>query len=210
MSERLELYTTPAALVAIMMMVAASVVGTIGNHPAAMAMVVILGVAMTLITIDTGSHSMLMFSAAFLAMVLALAVSRLGIGGALPWTVVGLVLLGFADATRLAFAVRRDADVEPAVTVSVIVGLAVVSVGSLATGGLVAILDNSATNASWLLVPLALILAVIGVVGLAVAMGRAPGQYDKRRWQPGERLLAPPREASDDPSFGSSMPPPPR
>ncbi len=210
MSERLELYTSPAALVVISMMVAASVVGTVGNHPAAMAMVVILGVALTLITIDTGSHSMLMFSAAFLVMVLALAVNRLGIDGALPWTIVGLIVLAFADATRVAFAGRRDADVESAVVGSVFVGFAMVAAGSLLTGGLVVFLNNSATNASWLLVPLALVLAVVGAVGLAVAMGRSPGEHDRRRWRPGERLLAPPREASDDPSFTTSLPPPPR
>ncbi len=210
MNERLELYTSPAALVTISVMVAASVVGTIGNHPAGMAIVVLLGVALTLITIDTGSHSMLMFSAAFLVMVLALAVNLLGIDGPLPWTVVGLIVLAFADAMRLAFAGRRNAEVEPAVIGSVLVGFAMVAAGSLLTGGLVVVLSDSATNASWLLVPLALVMAVVGAVGLAVGMGRSPGVHDKRRWRPGERLLAPPREASDDPSFTTSLPPPPR
>ncbi len=210
MNDRLELWTAPAALVVISLMVAASVIATTGTHPIAMAMVVLLGVGLALITIDTGSHSMVLFTAAYLLMVLNLAVRRLEIDAPLTWTVLGLLVLASTDAMRLAFARRRRADVEAGVTVSAVRGFVVVAVCSLATGGVVVAIGDSTANASWLLVPLALVLAVFGVVALSVVMGRNPGQHDSRRWQPGERLLAPPRDASDDPSFTSSMPPPPR
>jgi hypothetical protein len=100
--------------------------------------------------------------------------------------------------------------VDPLAHRVVISGLVVVAVASALTAVVVAAVSDANTNAKWLLVPLALTLAVVGVVGLAVAVSRSPGQFDKRRWKPGERLMPPPRDASDDPSFKTSMPPPPR
>ena len=44
---------TPAAMVAIGLMIVVSVSATAGSHPAAMSLVVLIGVALVLITIDT-------------------------------------------------------------------------------------------------------------------------------------------------------------
>jgi hypothetical protein len=210
MTGRLEAYATVPAVVAVVIMVAGSVLATAGTHPVAVALVTSIGVILVLITIDTGSHSMTIFSGAFLMMALALAIGRLSLGGPLPWTIAALIVLGFADGIRLSFAQRRSGVVDRSVVGGVMIGSVLVAVGSMATGVAVLAVTESTANLSWMLVPLALLLAVVGAVGLAVTVSRSPGPFDKRRWRPGERLLAPARDASDDPSFPSSLPPPPR
>ena len=210
MRERLEFYGNGPSLTAIAMMAAVSVMATLGTHPIAMLLVGVIGLSLVLITIDTGSHSMAVFSGGFLALALGLTFARWSLDGPVPWAVIGVVALAYGDAIRLSFAHRRSGVVDDAVTFGAALGLAIVTVGSLATATVVAALDSSTSNLNWLLVPIALVLAVVGLVGLAVAVSRSPGHYDKRRWRPGERLLAPPREASDDPSFKTSVPPPPR
>lgn len=206
---RREMFSSPPALVAFAIMVVVSIVSTLGTHPIGTLMVVAIGVVLTMITIDTGGHSMLMFSGAFLLLALGLAIDRLEVGGALPWALAGVVMLAFADAVRLCFAERRDGLIEGKVYGSVLVGFGIVVLASGVTAAVVAGLSSVDTNANWLLVPLALALAVIGLVGLAIAVSRSPGQFDKRRWKPGERLMAPPRSADDDPSLKTSTPPPP-
>lgn len=210
MSERWAIYTTPAASVAIALMVIVSVSATIGSHPAATAMVVLIGVALVMITIDTGGHSMLIFAGAFLLMAMALAIGRTSLDGPVPWVIAGVVVIAFSDAVRVSFAQRRAAVIEPTVVRGVLVGLAIVAVGSVGAGFAIDALGTIGSNANWLLVPLALLLTVAGAVVLVVAAGRSPGEFDKRRWRPGERLAAPARSASDDPSFKTSLPPPPR
>jgi len=209
-SERFTLFATGPAIVAIVMMIAASLAVTLGTSLVGMILVVLIGLALVLITLDTGSHSMAMFSGAFLLVSFALGIQRFAPGGVVPWTAAGVGVLAFADAIRLSFAQRRGGVVEADVTRGVGIGLGVVAAGSLATGAVVEALTQSTANVNWLIVPLALVLAVVGAVVLAVTVSKSPGQYDKRRWRPGERLLAPPREASDDPSFKSSVPPTPR
>lgn len=210
MNRRLEAFSTGPALVAISIVVVTSIVATFGTHPIAMFFVALIGALLVMITIDTGGHSMAMFSGAFLLMALALAIGRLSLDGAVPWAAAGVVLLGFGDAVRLSFAQRRLGVVDAEVHRGVVVGLIAVAVASGFTAFVVAGLSDANSNVNWLLVPLALALAVVGVVGLAVAVSRSPGQFDKRRWKPGERLMPPPRDASDDPSFKTSTPPPPR
>lgn len=210
MSERWETFTAPAAVVAIAIMVVVSVLATFGTHPIATVAVVLIGVALVMITIDTGGHSMVIFSGAFLLMASALAIARMSVGGVVPWAIAGVVVLAFSDAVRLSFAERRSAMIEPAVVRSVVTGLVIVAAGSVGAGFAIGELATVGSNANWLLVPLALLLAVGGAVGLAVTAGRSPGPFDKRRWRPGERLASPPRNASDDPSFKTSVPPPPR
>ncbi len=208
MSKR-EMFSSSAALVAFALMVVVSILGTLGTHPVGTLMVVAIGVVLTMITIDSGGHSMLMFSGGFLLLALGLAIGRLGLDGPVPWALAGVVVLAYADAVRLCFAQRRHGMVEAEVYRGVFVGLGIVVVGSGATAAAVGVLGSVGSNTNWLLVPLALVLATVGLVGLAIAVSRSPGQFDKRRWKPGERLMAPPRSASDDPSLKTSTPPPP-
>lgn len=204
-----EMFGSSPALVAIAMMVVVSILATLGVHPVGTLMVAAIGVTLTLITIDSGGHSMLVFSGAFLLFALALSFERLGLEGVVAWAGAGVIVLAYADAVRLCFALRRHGAIEGGVYQGVLVGLAIVTVGSMATAVAVEGLGRIDGNSSWLLVPLALVLAVIGVVGLAIAMSHSPGQFDKRRWKPGERLMAPPRSAADDPSLKTSVPPAP-
>ncbi len=210
MKRRLEAFSTAPALAAILIVVVTSIVATLGTHPIGMFFVALIGALLVMITIETGGHSMAMFSGVFLLMALGLAINRLSLDGAVPWAMAGVILLAFGDAVRLSFAERRSGVVDGEVYRGVLLGLAVVAAGSALTAFVVALLSDANTNVNWLLVPLALVLAVVGIVGLALAVSRSPGQFDKRRWKPGERLMPPPRDASDDPSFKTSTPPPPR
>ena len=206
---RREMFSSSAAMVAFAVMAVVSILATLGAHPVGTLMVLVIGVAMTMITIDSGGHSMLVFSGGFLLFALGLAIGRLGLDGPVPWAFAGVVVLAYADAVRLCFAMRRHGVVEVEVYRGVFVGLGIVVAGAGATAALVVGLGSVGSNANWLLVPLALVLATIGLVGLAIAVSRSPGQFDKRRWKPGERLMAPARSASDDPSLKTSTPPPP-
>jgi len=202
-----EMYSSWPAISAMAMMVVVSLLGTVGTHPVAMALTALIGVVLVIITIDTGGHSMLMFSAGFVLIALALTIQRMGLEGPLPWTAAALVSLLFADVVRMTFAERRSGVIESEVYQGVFGGFVVVAITSGVTIGLVAVLGSGSANGSWLLVPLALFLAVTGFVGLAIGVSKSPGLHDKRRWKPGERLMAPPRSAADDPSLKSSAPP---
>lgn len=206
---RREMFSSPSAMVALAIMAVASILATLGLHPIGTVLVVLIGVVLAMITIDTGGHAMLIMSGMFLLFTLGLATERLGVDGALPWALAGVVVLAYADAVRLCFAERRHGVIESEVYQGVLVGLLIVVVGSAVTAGVVAGLGSVGSNVNWLLVPLALALATIGLVGMAIAVSRSPGEFDKRRWKPGERLMAPPRSASDDPSLKTSTPPPP-
>lgn len=206
---RREMFGSLPAVSAMLIMALAAIFATLGTHPILMGFMVIIGVLLVMITIDTGGHSMLMLAAGYIMIALGLTIQRLELGGSMPWVASAVVSLLFADLLRLSFAERRHGVIEGDVYQGVFVGLAVVAVSSGVTIGLVAWLESSAANGNWLLVPLALALAVIGLVGLAIGVSKSPGQYDKRRWKPGERLMAPPRAASDDPSLKTSTPPAP-
>lgn len=206
---RREMFGSPEAMVALVITIIVCVASTMGVSLVAMAMVVFIGLALTWITIDTGGHSMLLFSGIFLLLAMGLSIERLELDGPVPWAVAGVVTLGYADAIRLCFAARRHGMIEPDVYLGVVQGFGLVAVSSLVVAVVLAGLADQATNANWLLVPLALVLAVIGLVGLAIAVSRSPGEHDKRRWNPGERLMPPPRAASDDPSLKTSSPHPP-
>lgn len=204
-----EMFGSPPALVALAIMVVVSILATLGTNPIGTLMVALIGVVLTLITIDSGGHSMLVFSGVFLLFAMSLAFEQLGLDGAVPWAVAGLVVLFYADAIRLCFALRRHGEIEPEVYRGVFVGFGIVVGCSVAAAVAVGGLGSIGGNANWLIVPLALVLAVVGLVGLAIAVSQSPGQFDKRRWKPGERLMAPPRSASDDPSLKTSTPPAP-
>jgi len=204
-----EMFSTVPAMSAIAIMTVVSVLGSIGTHPIGILMIALVGIVLTMITIDSGGHAMLMCSAVFLLFLVGLSIERLELSGAVPWAFAGVIALAYADAVRLTFAERRHGVIEPEVYQGVIVGLVIVVILSGATAAVVVGLGAASANASWLLVPLALVLAVVGLVGLAIAVSKSPGQFDKRRWKPGERLMAPPRSASDDPSLKTSSPPAP-
>lgn len=206
---RKELFGSPTAIVAFAFSAAASALPTLGSHPVATIMMIVIGLGLTAVTIDTGSHLMLIMTAAFLMFSLGFALADFGLNGAVPWALLGVAGLVYADIVRLCFAERRHGVIEGGVYQGIGVGVVIVGVGSAATAAALAGLSTVGANANWLLVPLALVLAVVGLVGLAIGVSRSPGQFDKRRWKPGERLTAPPRAASDDPSLKSSMPPAP-
>ena len=203
---RREMFGSPEAIVAMAVTAVVCVGSTLGVSWIGMVMVLVIGLALTWITIDTGGHSMLVFSGGFLLLPIGLAIQRLELDGAVPWAVAGLVVLAYADAVRLCFAARRRGVIEPAVYTGVVQGFGLVAISTVVVAVVLAALSERAANASWLVVPLALLLAVIGLVGLAIAVSRSPGEHDKRRWQPGERLMPPPRAASDDPSLRTSSP----
>lgn len=206
---RKELFGSPTAIVAFVFAAAASALPTLGGPPLATVMLVIIGLGLTAVTIETGSHLMLVMAAAFLLFSLGFAMAEFDLDGALPWALLGVAGLVYSDIVRLCFAERRHGVIEGGVYQGIGVGLGIVVLGSGATAAALAGLSNVGANANWLLVPLALVLAVVGLVGLAIGVSRSPGQFDKRRWKPGERLTAPPRAASDDPSLKSSTPPAP-
>lgn len=206
---RREMFASPTAIFAFLITFVASALPTLGSPVLSTVLMVVVGLGLTAITIETGSHLMLLMASAFLLIAVGYAIAEWGLNGALPWASLGVVGLLYADTIRLCFAERRHGVIEGGVYQGIAVGLGIVVLGSGVTAAALTGLANVGTNANWLLVPLALLLAVVGLVGLAIGVSRSPGQFDKRRWKPGERLAAPPRAASDDPSLKSSTPPAP-
>ncbi len=155
----------------------------------------IAAVGATIVAVDAGSAAMSFMVGVYLTIVGSATMTSLDLGP-LGIVVVAVSIMLYLDLLRLSFARRRTDGLDDALFVRTIGSSAIVGVLSVlsivialtVTGG-----DSAGDSSrSWLWVPMAIGVIIVPAVVLVIASGRRSGQYDKRRWRPGERMLPQP------------------
>jgi len=163
--------------------------------PALVAVIVALTIGLHLVTVDSGSFSLLWIATGWVLLMIVVA-SRSVLGDVDPlwFTVAGVTALAYNELIRLGHARRRNARVDRSIALSSAIGvglaglLAVIGIG--VSGPLAAVAGRS-----WLWMPLA--VAVVAALAIAFVVGPTLGAptAHKDRWKPGDRI--PPRREPD-------------
>ena len=153
-----------------------------------------------------GSYGVAAASISLTLMTAGFGVASTATTSIVPWTLVGVLGIAQLDAYRLTTLTFRHGRVGTGVAAHVARGTVAIGLTSFVAAIAVDGIGRGASISSWLVVPTALlsVLLLAGVVLLAVARGRAPGDAD--RWTPGHRL--PTHQARLE--RAPDQPPPPR
>lgn len=189
---RSELYRSPEIIAAhALMAIVSATLLLIGAPLLVVAILAGFGSTLILLSVMSGSHAMVVMTVCYFGVILLAVIGETGLGGAglAAWMSLALFL---SDFLRLNFARRRSATVDLRLFVNTLgftFVVALVATLSMFAGSLVA---NSEGERSWVWVPIASVIVLVLIGGATIAIARKPGEYDKRRYRPGERMLPQP------------------